>query len=250
VIVAALAGVTIVSWLYMSLLSWHMTDSMPGAGMGDMAGMAMSADWRPWSAGHFALMFVMWWIMMIGMMVPSATPMILTFATVNGSQRARGRPFVPTAVFAAGYLMAWGAFSLAATLAQLGLEHAALMSPMMETTSPILGGILFLAAGIYQLTPVKYACLEKCRSPLDLVLNHWRDGGVGAFRMGMRHGLYCLGCCWLLMLLLFVGGVMNLLWGAAIAAFVFVEKLLPGGQWIARASGVLMFAFGIYLLAV
>ena len=249
-IVAALFGVTAVSWLYLWLQAREMTGTSGTAssGMGDMAGMVMSAGLRPWSAAYFALMFIMWWVMMVGMMVPSAIHMILTFATVNRRKRARGRPFVPTAVFAAGYLMAWGAFSLAATLAQWGLEQAALMSPMMETSSAILGGILFLAAGLYQFTPVKYACLEKCRSPLDFVLNNWREGGAGALWMGITHGFYCLGCCWLLMLLLFVGGVMNLVWGAAIAAFVFVEKLFPWGQRIAGVSGAFMLAFGLYLL--
>jgi len=185
---------------------------------------------------------------MAGMMLPSATPMIMTFATVNRGKRARGRPVVPTAAFAAGYLIAWGGFSLAATVAQWGLERALLMSPTMATSSAISAGILFLAAGLYQLTPLKYACLEKCRSPLSFVLNSWREGGAGALRMGIEHGAYCLGCCWLLMLLLFAGGVMNLLWVAALAAFVFIEKLVPHGQWIARASGVAMLAFGAYLL--
>lgn len=250
-IVAALAGLTAVSWLYLWLQAREMA-VMGGAGrqrMDGMAGMVMSAGPRPWSAADFALMFVMWWVMMVGMMAPSATPMILTFATVNRGKRARGRPFVPTATFVAGYLIAWGVFSVAASLAQQGLEQAALMSPTMETSSAILAGMLFLAAGLYQFTPAKYACLEKCRSPLDFVLNNWRDGSAGALRMGLRHGFYCLGCCWLVMLLLFVGGVMNLLWGAAITAFVFVEKIVPGGQWIARVGGALMLAFGVYLLA-
>jgi predicted metal-binding membrane protein len=175
--------------------------------------------------------------------------MILTFATVNRRKRERGEPFLPTFVFTAGYLLVWGGFSLAATLAQWGLERTALMLPTMKTASPIVGGIFYLAAGVYQWTPLKRACLTNCRSPLDFVINRWHDGWMGALRMGTEHGAYCLGCCAVLMGLLFVGGVMNLLWVAAIAAFVFVEKLFPAGQWIARASGVLMIAFGGYLLA-
>jgi len=249
-IVAALVGVTGICWLYL----WLQTKKMAGmgetggSGMDEMAGMVMSAGPRPWSAADFALMFIMWWVMMVGMMAPSAAPMILTFATVNRRKRARGRPFVSTATFVAGYLIAWGVFSLAVTLAQWGLEQATLISQTMETSSAILGGILFLAAGLYQFTPVKYACLKKCRSPLDFVLNNWRDGRAGALWMGLRHGFFCVGCCWLVMLLMFVGGAMNLVWAAGIAAFVFVEKLVPGGQWIARVGGALMLAFSVYLV--
>jgi predicted metal-binding membrane protein len=253
-ILAALIGITAISWLYLLRLA--------GQGMGGMAGMdasmpdmpdmvagAMSPMPMPWTPVDFALMFAMWWVMMVGMMLPGATPMVLTFATVNRRKRERGQPFLPTFVFTAGYLLVWGAFSLAATLAQWGLEQAALLLPTMKTGSAILGGILYIAAGLYQWTPLKQACLANCRSPLDFVLNRWHDGWTGALRMGAEHGTFCLGCCAVLMALLFVGGVMNLLWVAAIAAFVFVEKLFPAGPWIARAGGALMIAFGGYLLA-
>ena len=196
-----------------------------------------------------ALMFLMWWVMMIGMMLPSALPMTLTFATVNRRRRALGTPYVPTAVFVAGYVLAWGAFSVAATALQWGLERAALMAPMMRTSSPLLGGLLFVAAGLYQLTPLKHACLRRCRSPLAFVLERWRDGTAGALRMGAEHGAYCLGCCALLMALLFVGGVMNLLWVAAIAGWVLVEKVLPRGAMLARAAGVSAIAFGAWMIA-
>jgi predicted metal-binding membrane protein len=156
---------------------------------------------------------------------------------------------VPTALFAAGYLLAWGGFSVAAALAQWALEKATLLSPMdMAANSRVLGGLLFIAAGLYQVTPVKLACLRSCRSPLDFVLNHWRDGPGGALRMGAAHGFYCLGCCWILMLLLFVGGVMNLLWVAGLAAVVFVEKLVPG-PWFGRMVGALLATGGVWLLA-
>jgi predicted metal-binding membrane protein len=194
-------------------------------------------------------MFAMWWVMMIGMMLPSASPMILMFGTVNRRKRERGEVFVPAVIFSSGYLLAWGVFSLAATLAQWGLDRAALLLPTMKTGNALFAGALWIGAGVYQWSPLKYACLTKCRSPLDFVLNHWHDGRIGALRMGIEHGIYCLGCCAVLMALLFVLGVMDLLWVAAIAAFVFVEKLFPGGQWIARASGVMMMGVGAYLLA-
>ena len=187
--------------------------------------------------------------MMIGMMLPSALPMTLTFATVNRRRRELGTPWVPTAVFVAGYLLAWGAFSLAATAAQLGLEQAALMAPMMGLSSPLAGGLVFVAAGLYQLTPLKHACLRRCRSPLAFVLEHWHDGTAGALRMGAEHGAWCLGCCALLMTLLFVGGVMNLVWAAAIAAWVLVEKVLPRGEALARAAGVAAIAYGAWMIA-
>jgi predicted metal-binding membrane protein len=239
-ILVALAGVTGLSWLYLWRLASQMT---VGSGM---AGMAMTAAPKPWEATDFALMFVMWWVMMVGMMLPSATPMLLTFATINRRRRARCDTFVPTAVFAAGYLASWGGFGLAATVIQWALGRAGLVSPMAQTTSPFLAAAFFVAAGLFQLTPLKHACLEKCRSPLDLVLNSWRDGSRGAFVMGLSHGLYCIGCCWLLMVLMFAGGAMNLLWMAAITAVVFVEKLVPGGPWFARGSGIVMVAFGVY----
>jgi predicted metal-binding membrane protein len=223
VILAALAGITALSWLYLV--------SMPP--------MAMGA----------AVMFLMWWVMMTGMMLPSALPMTLTFATVNRRRRELGTPYVPTAVFVAGYLLAWGAFSMAATALQWGLERAELMTPMMRTSSPLLGGLLFVAVGLYQLTPLKHACLRRCRSPLAFVLERWRDGTAGALRMGMEHGAYCLGCCALLMTLLFVGGIMNLLWVAAIAAWVLLEKILPAGAALARGAGMSAAAFGAWMIA-
>jgi predicted metal-binding membrane protein len=189
-----------------------------------------------------------WWAMMPGMMLPSAAPMILTFATINRHKRGRGQPVVPTMVFTSGYLIAWGVFGIFATLADWGLERAALISPLTGRLIPILGAVVVTAAGIYQLTPLKSLCLTHCRSPFDFVLNHWRAGTAGALRMGAEHGLYCLGCCWFLMALLFAAGIMSPLWMAAITVFVFVEKLFPGGQWIARISGVAMLGFGIYLI--
>lgn len=237
-IIASLAGITALCWLYL------FGEAADMAAMGDMT-MAMP----PRGAADLVLLLAMWWIMMVGMMLPGAAPMILTFATIERRRRARGQPYAPTALFAAGYVLAWGGFSVLATLAQGGLERAALLSPMaMATTSTRLGGVLFLAAGLWQLTPLKHACLAVCRSPLDFVVNRWRDGAGGALRMGVEHGLYCLGCCWILMALLFVGGAMNLLWVAVLAAIVLVEKLLPLGDWTARIGGVLLAFYGLWLL--
>jgi predicted metal-binding membrane protein len=230
VILAALAAVTVLSWLYLA----HLARGMQG-----MADMAMSA----------ALMFLMWGVMMTGMMLPSALPMTLTFATVNRRRRERGSPYVPTALFVAGYLLAWGAFSLAATAAQWALERSTLMLPMAHVSSPLLGALLFVAAGLYQLTPLKHACLRSCRTPLAFVLGHWRDGAGGALRMGAEHGAYCLGCCAFLMGLLFAGGVMNLLWAGAIAAVVLLEKALPAGEAVARASGAGAIGVGAWMAA-
>jgi len=235
---ASLAGITVLCWLYL------FAEAADMRAMGDMT-MAMP----PKGAVDLVLLLVMWWIMMIGMMLPSAAPMILTFATVNARRRARAQPGVPTALFAAGYVLAWGGFSIAATLAQWALESAALLSPMaMSVTSARLGGVLFLAAGLYQLTPLKRACLIACRSPVDFVVNRWRDGAIGALRMGLEHGLSCLGCCWILMALLFVGGAMNLVWVAVLAIAVLVEKLFPFGEWTARIGGLLLAGWGLWLM--
>ncbi|MFL5285841.1 MAG: DUF2182 domain-containing protein [Rhodopila sp.] len=243
VILLALLGVAVIAWLYLLTIG----QGMPGMAMPPMPDMAMPMA-APWTPTAFALTLAMWWVMMLGMMVPSATPMVLTFATLNRSKRRRGEDFVPTSVFLLGYLIAWGLFSVFATLAQWVLDCMALLSPTLSVTNSALGGTLVVLAGLYQFALLKQACLRNCRSPFAFVLNHWRDGRLGALRMGMEHGAYCLGCCWMLMALLFVVGVMNLLWVAGLAALVFAEKLLPGGPWIGRISGGVMLGIGVLLL--
>lgn len=236
-IIGALAGIVVLCWLYLADTAADMGAMDPGMTM------------PPKGTIDLLLLLAMWWVMMIGMMLPSATPMVLTFASINRNARARHHPYVPTTTFASGYLLAWGGFSIAATLVQWGLEQASLLSPMaMKVTSPMLGGALFVAAGLYQLSPLKQLCLSHCRSPFDFVLNHWRSGAGGALRMGLEHGLYCLGCCWVLMALLFAVGAMNLLWVAGLAVVVLVEKLFPSGIWIARIGGLLLIAWGVILL--
>lgn len=242
IVLSGLVGVTALAWIYLVVVAAGMDMGMP---MGEAMAMPQI---RPWSAVDFVLMFLMWAIMMVGMMVPSAAPMVLLYARVCRTQREKGRPFAPTGVFLAGYVAVWSAFSLAATVLQWGLEQAALLSPTMVGTSPVLGGGLLIAAGIYQLSPLKHVCLRHCRGPLDFLARHWRKGTGGAFVMGVEHGAYCVGCCWFLMGLLFVGGVMNLLWVAAIAIFVLLEKVAPNGELTARVAGAGFAVAGIALL--
>jgi predicted metal-binding membrane protein len=239
IVVAALSGVIVLSWLYL----------LAGAGLGkhDMDAMAMPSMRMAWSGGYFALMALMWGVMMAAMMLPSAAPMILLHSSIY--RRRVKESTAASAMFVLGYMAVWAGFSIAATCLQWMLAYAALLSPMMELSSRALAGILFIAAGAYQWTPLKQSCLRRCRSPLDFIMTHWREGLGGSFVMGVLHGGFCLGCCWLLMLLLFVGGLMNFAWIAALAVFVLVEKLAPAGHWIGRAAGVVLAAWGIIALA-
>jgi len=202
---------------------------------------------QSWAIRDVGLIFLMWTVMMIAMMTPSAAPMILMFASVQRRRREGRSPYVSTGVFLSGYLLVWAFFSALAALAQWGLHSAALLSPMMMTTSAALGGALLAGAGIFQWTPLKQACLTRCRSPFDFIMTEWREGTGGAVAMGLRHGLICAGCCWMLMAILFVAGVMNLVWVAVIAAFVFAEKLLPRGRWVSRHSGAALVVWGAWL---
>ena len=242
IVLSSLALITALSWAYVASLASDMQNNM------DVATEMAMPKMQAWSATDFALTFVMWAVMMVAMMTPSAAPMILMFAGVNRRRQNQQVPYVPTSVFLLGYLVVWVAFSVLATVVQSGLHAVSLLSPMMVSTNPILGGILLLIAGIYQWTPLKHACLSKCRSPLGFVLNEWREDRWGAFLMGLKHGSYCTGCCWSLMALLFIAGVMNLLWIAAIAGFILLEKVALAGQRMGQAAGVLMVAGGIVLL--
>lgn len=206
-------------------------------------------DPGPWSPGYWLLMLGMWWLMMIAMMLPSAAPMVLLYARVyRHNQQQLASPLVPTAAFLAGYLVLWLWFSLVATALQWGLEQTGLLHAfMMWSTSKLLSGALLVAAGSYQFSALKQRCLQLCRSPASFISQHWQTGTAGAWSMGLRHGLYCLGCCWALMSLLFVGGIMNLVWIAGLAILVLVEKLGPAGDWTRRAIGVLLFGAGAWL---
>lgn len=240
IVLAGLFGISALAWAYLIYLAIEM-------GNMEMA-MDMATSMQSWTAIDLVLLFVMWTVMMVAMMVPTAAGMILAFATINRRRRSQKQPYVPTAVFLGGYVMVWTAFSVLAAFAQWGLHEAALLSPMMVSTSPILGGLLFLAAGIFQWTPLKYICLTHCRSPLGFLMTDWREGTRGALIMGLRHGSYCTGCCWVLMALLFVAGVMNLLWVATITAFVLVEKVVPHGEIVGRIAGGVLVLAGLLLL--
>ena len=209
----------------------------------------MTPSLQPWSGAEFAFMFLMWSVMMVAMMLPSAAPMVLFYARVGRKAAIDAEPFTPTGLFAAGYLLVWFGFALAATGAQWALERAALLTPTVEGTSNVVGGVLLIMAGLYQWSPLKDTCLAHCQAPLLFIQSHggFRRNVSGALEIGVRHGAYCVGCCWVLMTLLFVGGVMNVLWITAIATLVFVEKAV-GGRLVSRAAGVGLIFGGIWLL--
>ena len=245
IVLCGLALITVLSWAYV----FSLASDIQKMNVGAMGAQITMPRMQAWGVADFALTFGMWAVMMVAMMTPSATPMILMFANVNRRRQEQGVSYVRTSVFLAGYLVVWAAFSVIATAAQWGLHSASLLSPMMASTSPVLGGVLLLVAGLYEWTPLKHACLSKCRSPMGFVLNEWREGRWGAFLMGLKHGGYCAGCCWTLMALLFVAGIMNLLWVAAIAGFVLLEKVTPGGERLGRVAGVVFVGWGVWMVA-
>jgi predicted metal-binding membrane protein len=212
-----------------------------------MLDMAMP-DMEPWSMPELAGLVAMWLVMMIAMMLPSAAPMLLLFAATQ-RERSRASGPSPVAAFAAGYVLVWAAFSVAAAMLQAALQARMLLSSALSVTSAGAGAAVLALAGLYQLTPLKSACLAHCQSPLGFLLGHWREGLRGALAMGLRHGAYCLGCCWALMALLFVVGIMNLAWVAAIAAFVLAEKALARGPWLSRVGGALLLVWAGWLVA-
>ena len=242
IVISGVVAVVAIAWGYTIYVAQSNAD------MGTSMGMAMG-NVRPLSGADFSLMFVMWAVMMVAMMVPSAAPMVLLFATVNRRRREQSRPFVATSVFLSGYLVIWAGFALVATLGNWGLHQASLLSSMMGgSSSGYLGGGLLLLAGLFQWSQLKYVCLTHCRSPLSFLMSDWREGTGGAFKMGLQHGKYCLGCCWVLMALLFVLGVMNLVWIAALAAFVLAEKVIPGGRKVSTVTGGLLVAWGVWAI--
>jgi len=213
---------------------------------GGMTGLSAWMMTTTWDIRHLALLFAMWAAMMAGMMLPSAAPTLLVYGMVARRDDARGAP-LRVHLFAAGYLVVWSAFSAAATIGQWGLTAAGVLSPMMEVRAPLVAGALLVVAGLYQLTPLKHACLSACQSPAAFLVAHWRAGRAGAFRLGLVHGWYCLGCCWALMLLLFAGGVMNLAVIVGLTTFLLIEKLMPHAVQGGRVSGTLLVASGLYV---
>ena len=239
---SSLLAVAALAWVYLWFDAPRMS-SMP-MDTGAVAGMAMASAPDVWNIGWLLLTFLMWSIMMVGMMLPSAAPAVLLYGSMASKNRERGVALPSVWIFTAGYLVIWTGFSLAATLLQAGLHTATLLTPMMVSDSAWLTGGLLITAGVYQWLPVKEACLQRCRAPVQFFLFRWRPGAAGAFRMGTEHGLFCVGCCWALMLLLFTAGVMNLLWVALIAGLVFIEKLVPAGRLIGRLAGIGLAAAG------
>jgi predicted metal-binding membrane protein len=253
IVASGLGVIVALAWAYVIWLAADM--DMGGMNMSGFrmvpAGMGIMAPASaPWSAVEFALVFVMWAVMMVGMMTPSAAPMLLMYARAGRQARTAGKPLAATGWFAAGYFLAWAGFSLAATLVQWLLEREALLDARMASANTVLGAVVLIAVGIYQWTPIKNACLVQCQSPFRFLMSHggFRTDVPGCLRLGLLHGTYCVGCCWVLMALLFVVGVMNVLWIALLAALVLLEKLTPWGRGVARVAGVVSVASGVFML--
>ena len=241
VVLATLIAVTLACWSWIVPMARDMYGAMTGPSAWMMTGV--------WDTPHLLLLGAMWIVMMAGMMLPSAAPVLLLYA--GAARRRSGERHAAWRVYAmaAGYLLVWAAFSVCATVLQRILSARLVLSPMMELTSPLLSGALLIVAGVYQLTPLKRACLASCSAPLVFLTRRWRDGAAGAFRLGVEHGLSCLGCCWALMLLLFAGGVMNLAVIGALTAFVLFEKLVPLGAGSVRFTGICLIGLGAWVLA-
>ena len=253
IVAGALAAIVVVAWAYVLWLAADM--DMGGMDMTGFrmipAGLGIMAPANaPWMTIEFAFVFVMWAVMVVGMMAPSAAPMILMYARVGRQREAAGKPLAPTGWFAAGYFLVWIGFSLAATLVQWLVERAALLDSRMASGSNVFAGAVLIAAGVYQWTPLKDVCLVQCQSPFAFLMRHggFRGDVAGCLLLGLRHGMYCVGCCWALMALLFVVGVMNVLWIAVLALLVLLEKVTPFGRWVARFAGVVFLAAGAWLL--
>jgi predicted metal-binding membrane protein len=239
-IAAAIALATALCWAWIIPMGRDM--------YGDMSGTSAWMMTRTWDLPHQVLLFAMWVVMMIGMMLPSAAPALLLYAGVVRKSPEGLRAQAQVYAFAGGYVLVWTIFSLAATVLQLLLARWSLISRMMEARNSTFSGMLLLVAGLYQLTPWKRSCLDSCRSPVGFIVRHWKPGVRGGFHLGLLHGLQCLGCCWALMLLLFVGGVMNLWCIAILTLFVLLEKIAPFGMQGGRLSGVLLGIAGLWFL--
>ena len=252
VTIAALALLTLLAWAWLLLgagmgmapyASLHLFPAAASPAMPDMTGMDMRMTPAAWTTAQFLLAVSMWWVMMVAMMLPAAAPVVLLYTRAAPSQGGGVRAW--TGAFVAGYLGVWGGFSLVAAGLHGALQRLAVMEPTtMASTARWLSAAILIAAGLYQLSPLKEACLARCRNPAQFLARHFRAGPLGAARMGAIHGAFCLGCCWLLMALLFVGGVMNLAWIALLTVLVAGEKLLPGGRWLGLAAGLGFIVWG------
>lgn len=245
IIGASLVLLTLLSWLYLAIAGNAMK-AMTSEG-GNSAHMWLIPMGR-WGATEFVLGFAMWAIMMIGMMIPSASPMLFAFLRITRSHSKNASSSGLVGAFLLGYLLVWGVFSVLATATQWLLHSTAVLTPTMMSSNRVFSAMLLTAAGAYQFTPLKHRCLSKCRVPLGFLLAEWRDGVRGALIMGFRHGGFCVGCCWLLMALMFIAGVMNLLWIALLTGVVLIEKVLPFGRQASGAAGVLMIVGALWIL--
>ena len=243
---ACITLITALAWAYLVHLDRQMSFEMEHDKM--MAAMGMTMQ-MPWTAADVFFTFAMWAVMMAGMMAPAAAPVLLLFAGAQAKRGERGAPLA-TAMFGLGYVAVWAGFSAGAALAQGALHQAAMLSAAMAASSPHLAGAILIAAGAYQMTPWKSRCLTHCRSPLGFLMTNWRDGKLGALRMGLRHGVYCLGCCWALMCVLFAVGVMNLVWVGALTGLVLLEKIGPKGALVARVAGAALVVMGIVAMII
>jgi predicted metal-binding membrane protein len=243
VVLTGLGVVVMIAWLYLLLGAGGAMDTM------DMGGGQMMLMAPSWTPGYAALILLMWAIMMVAMMLPSAAPTILLVANIARSRAATAGGMPTAALFALGYIVVWAGFSVAATLLQWSLDRLGILSDAMASRSAAVAGLILVAAGLYEWTPLKQSCLRHCRSPLDFLIRNWRKATWGGAVIGMRHGFFCLGCCWMLMALLFVGGLMNVLWIAALALLVLVEKTLPWGGRMSRVTGIVLVVWGAVTLA-
>ena len=255
IVLGGLVLVIFLSWLYllagagMGMTGWEMTQLSSAKHVAMDMNMSIMQP-AAWSISYVIVMFLMWWIMMIAMMLPSATPMILLAAALNRRADPHRQPFGASGFFAAGYLVAWALFSAIAVIVQWALTTSGLLSAFMQSTSVILASSLLILAGVWQLTPIKRACLRHCRSPAKFLTQHRRKGNLGSLRMGVEHGLRCVGCCWFLMALLLVGGVMNLYWIIGLAVYVLIEKVVPVGERIGQLIGIVLMVWGGVWMAI
>lgn len=234
IIIAGIAVVSVIAWTYMVKVSVSV-------------GQLISAPTpHAWNLNVLASHFCMWIIMMIAMMLPTAGPMILTFSSISRGRKHKNQPYVKTSIFTGGYLLVTVGYSLFVTLLQWWLHYKAILTPFGSSNSQLFTGILLLTAGIYQWSKLKQVCLRFCRSPFHFLMVNWKEGVSGALYMGIKHGLLCAGCCWALMLLMFMGGVMNLLWMIVITAIILIEKVAPRGDIFAKTAGVAMMLVGFY----
>ncbi len=254
VVAVALAALTALAWSY---ILWLAAATDPGAMISSDMRMipSLARDLvparAPWSLVEAAYVFAMWAALMVAMMTPSAAPLILVHERVGEPAADQGKLFLATGWLVAGYLLAWLGLALAATIAQWGLDSAALLNPKMAGVSRVFAGVVLIVAGLYQWTPIKNVCLAQCQSPMTFIQQHggFRCGPAGAVRLGLRYGAYCAGSCWALMALLFVGGVMNVLWIAAISAFVLIEMIVPTGKLVSRVAGSGLLVAGAWLIS-